>query len=72
MRRSLLEAGFDVPHSQANFLWLPLGPDATRFTAEAAEAGLLLRGFDGDGVRVTVTVPEENDAFLRFALGWSK
>lgn len=72
VRDSLLEAGFDVPHTQANFVWLPLGEDAARFTADAAEAAILVRGFVGDGVRITVTTPEENDAFLAFATGWQK
>lgn len=72
VREALLAAGFEVPHTQANFVWLPLGADCSRFTADAAEAGLLVRGFDGAGVRVTVTTPDENDAFLGFATGWSK
>ncbi|WP_231855453.1 histidinol-phosphate transaminase [Tsukamurella pseudospumae] len=72
VRDALRGAGFEVPHTQANFVWLPLGADSLRFTADAAEAGLLVRGFDGAGVRVTVTTPEENDAFLAFATGWQR
>ncbi|ADG80645.1 Putative phenylalanine aminotransferase OS=Tsukamurella paurometabola (strain ATCC 8368 / DSM/ CCUG 35730 / CIP 100753 / JCM 10117 / KCTC 9821 / NBRC 16120/ NCIMB 702349 / NCTC 13040) OX=521096 GN=pat PE=3 SV=1 [Tsukamurella paurometabola] len=72
VRDALRKNGFEVPHTQANFVWLPLGEDAARFTADAAEAGILVRGFAGDGVRVTVTTPEENDAFLSFAKEWSK
>ncbi len=71
VREALREYGFEVAHTQANFVWLPLGADALRFTADAAEAGLLVRGFDGAGVRVTVTVPQENDTFLAFARSWS-
>ncbi|GAB3130745.1 histidinol-phosphate transaminase [Tsukamurella serpentis] len=72
VRDALRAAGFDVPPSQANFLWLPLGDESMRFTADAADAGLLLRGFDGAGVRVTITVAEENDAFLAFATRWGE
>ncbi|WP_019201714.1 histidinol-phosphate transaminase [Tsukamurella sp. 1534] len=72
VRESLRENGYEVPPTQSNFVWLPLGADASRFTADAAEAGLLVRGFDGDGVRVTVTNREENDAFLAFAKGWAE
>ncbi|GAA0986366.1 histidinol-phosphate transaminase [Nocardiopsis tropica] len=72
VRDTLREAGYDVPHTQSNFVWLPLGDDAARFTADAAEAGILVRGFVGEGVRVTVTIPEENDAFLDFATGWQQ
>lgn len=72
VRDALVAAGYEVPPSQANFVWLPLGPDATAFTAAAAEVGLLVRGFDGAGVRITVTVPAENDAVIAFAAAWRR
>ncbi|GAA4402118.1 histidinol-phosphate transaminase [Tsukamurella soli] len=72
VRDALLAAGYDVPPTQANFVWLALGDKASPFAAAAAEAGLLVRPFDGDGVRVTVTEPAENDAFLAFATGWDR
>ncbi|NLG55220.1 MAG: aminotransferase, partial [Rhodococcus sp.] len=37
------------------------------YTSAAAEAGVLLRGYAHDGVRVTIGDPHENDAFLTFA-----
>ncbi len=64
---ALREAGYRVAQSQANFVWLELGDDAAPFAADAAAAGLVVRPFAGEGVRVTVTVPEENDTFLAFA-----
>lgn len=60
-------AGFDVPDSQANFVWLPLGERSAAFAQHCAEAGVLVRPFAGEGVRVTVGLPEENDAFLAAA-----
>ncbi|MEU9181605.1 histidinol-phosphate transaminase [Streptomyces sp. NPDC048550] len=60
----LLEAGYPVPPSQANFLWLPVGERATEFADFCARHGVLVRAFPGDGIRVTVGLPEENDAFL--------
>jgi len=57
----------DVPGSQANFLWLPLGDRAAAFGAACADAGVLVRPFAGDGVRVTIGTPEENDTFLAVA-----
>ncbi|WP_040832864.1 histidinol-phosphate transaminase [Nocardia brevicatena] len=67
MRDALLAAGYRVPPSEANFVWLDLGAGAAAFTEASAEAGVLVRGFAGDGVRVTAGDPHENDLFLRFA-----
>ncbi|MBJ8346180.1 histidinol-phosphate transaminase [Antrihabitans sp. YC2-6] len=67
VRDGLLAAGYAVPESQANFVWLPLGTQAARFSTESAEAGVLVRPYGVDGVRVTVADPHENDAFLEFA-----
>lgn len=57
----------DVPDSQANFVWLPLGDQATAFGAACEQRGVIVRPFAGDGVRVTIGKPEENDAFLAAA-----
>ncbi|MFI5905926.1 histidinol-phosphate transaminase [Dactylosporangium sp. NPDC051541] len=54
----------DVPDTQANFFWLPLGDQAADFAAQCERAGVIVRAFQGDGVRVTLGTPEENDAFL--------
>jgi histidinol-phosphate aminotransferase len=56
-----------VPESQANFVWLPLGDRAVEFGAACERAGVIVRAFPGDGVRVTVGTPEENDLFLAAA-----
>ena len=60
----------DVPDSQANFVWLPLGGQAAAATAACERDGVLVRGFAGDGVRVTVGTPAENDAFLAALTSW--
>jgi histidinol-phosphate aminotransferase len=57
----------DVPESQANFVWLPLGDGAVPFGAACEEAKVIVRPFAGDGVRITLGTPEENDAFLAAA-----
>ncbi|MGV9673500.1 histidinol-phosphate transaminase [Gordonia sp. NPDC003504] len=63
-------AGYRVPDSQANFVWLDLGERAIDFATAAVGGGVVVRPFAGDGVRVTVTHAEENDRFLTFAEGW--
>ncbi|MEU2347386.1 histidinol-phosphate transaminase [Modestobacter sp. NPDC049651] len=61
---ALRERGLAVPGSQANFVWLPLG-ERTADVAAALEArAVITRPFAGDGIRVTVGTPEEDDVFL--------
>jgi histidinol-phosphate aminotransferase len=57
----------DLPASQANFVWLPLGEGSVPFATACAAGGVLVRPFPGEGVRVTVGTPEENDRFLALA-----
>jgi histidinol-phosphate aminotransferase len=57
----------EIPPTQANFVWLPLRDRATAFAAACEEAGVIVRPFAGDGVRVTIGTPDENDTFLAAA-----
>ncbi|OLE23845.1 MAG: hypothetical protein AUG49_14930 [Catenulispora sp. 13_1_20CM_3_70_7] len=63
----LRASGFAVPPSHANFLWLPLGDAAAGFAERCAEQGIAVRGFPGDGVRVTVGSAPECDEFVNAA-----
>jgi histidinol-phosphate aminotransferase len=56
-----------VPDSQANFVWLPLGERSVEFGRACEARGVIVRPFPGDGVRVTIGTPAENDAFLAAA-----
>lgn len=67
LAEALRKLGGDVPETQANFVWLPLGEQATAFAATCEAAGVIVRPFAGDGVRVTVGTAEENDQFLTAA-----
>ena len=67
---ALTAAGYDLPASQANFVWLPLPGRCDAFTNAAADNRLLVRPYGQDGVRVTIAAPHENDAFLAFARQW--
>jgi histidinol-phosphate aminotransferase len=71
VRTALLEAGYDVVPSQANFVWLPLGEHAADFAAACLAGGVVVRPFGGDGVRVTIGTADENDQFLAAARGWA-
>jgi histidinol-phosphate aminotransferase len=67
VRRELVELGFAVAESQANFVWLPLGERATEFAEHCEREKVILRPFAGDGVRVTVAGTDENNTFLAAA-----
>ncbi|KUO08264.1 histidinol-phosphate transaminase [Streptomyces sp. DSM 15324] len=66
----LRELGHDVPPSEANFMWLPLGADSADFARHCADGKVMVRPFPGEGVRVTIGLPEENDALLTLAASW--
>jgi histidinol-phosphate aminotransferase len=59
-------AGFGVasPDAQANFVWVPVGDPALALAAELEGRGVVTRPFAGEGVRITIGTPAENDRFL--------
>lgn len=64
---ALREAGWKVSDSQANFVWFPLGERTGDFVAACAEAGLAVRPYGTDGVRVTIGETEANDRLIEVA-----
>jgi histidinol-phosphate aminotransferase len=67
VREALLAAGWTVPPTEANFVWLRLGEDTMDFSAACDRAGISVRPFAGEGARVSIGTPEANDAFLAVA-----
>lgn len=63
----LLAQGWTVPESQANFVWLRLGDRTTDFAAACERAGVVVRPFAGEGVRVTIGESPAMDLFLQAA-----
>jgi histidinol-phosphate aminotransferase len=59
-----------VPQAEANFVWLPLGDRTATCAAEAAAAGVVVRPFAGEGIRVSVGEAEATDLFLKVAATW--
>jgi histidinol-phosphate aminotransferase len=70
MRAVLLDGGWVVPASEANFLWLRLGTESSEFGRWCDERGIGVRVFPDEGVRVSVGAPASNDALLSAAAGW--
>ncbi|WP_329619467.1 histidinol-phosphate transaminase [Streptomyces sp. NBC_01255] len=71
VRDTLVRRGWEIPDSQANFVWLRLGPHAVDFGAWCASRDVTVRAFPGVGVRVSIGSAEDNDQFLAAADEWS-
>jgi histidinol-phosphate aminotransferase len=67
VRAALLDMGYEIPETQANFVWLPLLDRTQAFNQHCLDQKVIIRAFAGEGVRATVAQPEENDAFLAAA-----
>jgi histidinol-phosphate aminotransferase len=68
---ALSRAGWTIPETQANFVWLPLGRAAVDFAQAAGAQALAVRPFDGEGVRVSIGEPEANDRFIELCRTYS-
>ncbi|MCP3818073.1 histidinol-phosphate transaminase [Streptomyces sp. A3M-1-3] len=64
---TLVKQGWTLPETQANFVWLRLGERTTDFAAACERAGVVVRPFAGEGLRVTIGETEANDLFLHTA-----
>lgn len=54
----LREIGFDLPPSQANFVWLPLRDRTDEFNEQCAQVAVAVRPFSGEGVRISIGEPD--------------
>jgi histidinol-phosphate aminotransferase len=61
---ALRERGWEVEDSQANFVWLPTGERTAELAAALEARAVITRPFAGEGIRVTVGAPDEDDVFL--------
>ncbi len=67
VRETLLGQGWEVPPTEANFVWLRLGERTAEFAGHCAGYGVAVRPFPGEGARVSIGDAEANDAFLEAA-----
>jgi histidinol-phosphate aminotransferase len=68
MAGALRCAGWQVPDSQANFVWIST-PEAAEVHAGLDRHGLTVRPFPGEGVRISVGPPAANDRVLEVLAG---
>ncbi len=67
VRAELIGMGWSVPPTEANFVWLRLGPETVNFADACGAAGLSVRPFAGEGVRVSIGERAANDRFIEVA-----
>jgi histidinol-phosphate aminotransferase len=68
MVETLRKQGWDVPDTEANFVWLPLGDDSLEFAASCDPVSV--RAFPGDGVRISIGMPAVNAQLVELAGQW--
>ncbi|MEI2776339.1 MAG: histidinol-phosphate transaminase [Tetrasphaera sp.] len=70
VEEALAAQGWQLPRSQANFVWFPLGEDTQAFADACEEQALTVRPYGNDGVRATVGEVEASDRLLQIAARW--
>jgi histidinol-phosphate aminotransferase len=61
---ALADAGWKLPDTQANFVYLPIGARTDDVYLGLERRGVVTRPFSDEGIRVTISTPDENDRFL--------
>ncbi|MBO9042410.1 histidinol-phosphate transaminase [Curtobacterium flaccumfaciens] len=59
--------GWDVPDAQGNFLWLPTGERTATAAAAFEDAGIIVRAFLPEGIRISIGEHEAVETLLQTA-----
>jgi histidinol-phosphate aminotransferase len=59
--------GWDVPDAQGNFLWLPTGERTATAAAAFEDAGIIVRAFPPEGIRISIGEQEAVETLLQTA-----
>lgn len=68
---TLRQRGWRVPDAQGNFYWLGVGEQTAALAEHCKDAGILVRPFAGEGVRVSVGTAQDNDRVLAALEAWT-
>jgi histidinol-phosphate aminotransferase len=66
----LVGQGWELSDSQANFVWFETGPATADFAATCEAAGLVVRPYGADGVRVSIGEVAANNRLVEVAGHW--
>ncbi len=72
VRAALLDQGWTVPPTEANFVWLRLGERTADFAATCERHGVTVRPFAGEGARVSIGDRAANDELLAVTAGFGR
>ena len=64
--------GFQLPDSQANFVWLALGEHASDFAAQCNEVAVAVRVFPNEGVRISIGEREALERVIQIAQSFAQ
>jgi histidinol-phosphate aminotransferase len=64
---ALREQGWRIPAAQGNFVWLPAGAESLAVAGAFDAAGLIVRPFAGDGLRISVGEEDSVEKVLGIA-----
>ena len=67
---SLRTQGWEVPEAHGNFFWLGVGEETMALAEHFRAAGILVRPFAGEGVRVSIGTTSDNERVLAAAAAW--
>ena len=67
---ALRAQGWEVPDAQGNFFWLGVGDETTALAEHFRAAGILVRPFAGEGVRISIGTTSDNERVLAAAASW--
>ena len=67
LRDALVEQGWVVPQAQGNFVWLATGAQTEAANDAFFDAGLTVRAFAGEGIRISVGEQESVEKLLEVA-----
>lgn len=67
VQTALRQQGWEVPHSDGNFVWLPTGEATAEVSERFIAAGIMGRAFPPEGIRISVAEHESVASLLRIA-----
>ena len=67
---ALRAQGWEIPDAQGNFFWLGAGDETAALAEHFRAAGILVRPFVGEGVRVSIGTTSDNERVLAAAAAW--
>ena len=67
LRNALIEQGWNVPQANGNFVWLVTGEETAAANDAFFDAGLTVRAFPPEGIRISVGEQESVDKLLEVA-----